>query len=182
MGCVHSVVEKKKFLVLFKYGNNKDICYPSLVYLSEKEEVDMEESISHLPEKEEGVLLTVNGDPEVGEPFIFVKGMYLSVFYCLCYDTYISTYMLEEQVVEERYPDLNEKEDIILDEIRKKNWRDVAEEGDDKKKIYTLRWEMYVKEKEELIKREFLVSVPHPKGGAIVWTCVKDHIIDEKED
>ena len=35
---------------------------------------------------------------------------------------------------------------------------------------------------EELIKREFLVSVLYPKGGAIVWTCVKDHIIDEKED
>ena len=29
--------------------------------------------------------------------------------------------------------------------------------------------------------RYFLVSVPHPKGGAIVWTCVKDHIIDEKK-
>ena len=26
------------------------------------------------------------------------------------------------------------------------------------------------------------MSVPHPKGGAIVWTCVKDHIIYEKED
>ena len=26
------------------------------------------------------------------------------------------------------------------------------------------------------------MSVPHPKGGLIVWTCVKDHIIDEKED
>ena len=26
------------------------------------------------------------------------------------------------------------------------------------------------------------MTVPHPKGGAIVWTCVKDHIIYEKED
>ena len=26
------------------------------------------------------------------------------------------------------------------------------------------------------------MSVPHPKGGGVVWTCVKDHIIDEKED
>ena len=26
------------------------------------------------------------------------------------------------------------------------------------------------------------MSVPNPKGGAIFWTCVKDHIIDEKED
>ena len=24
-------------------------------------------------------------DPEVGEPYMFVKGIYLSVFYCLCY-------------------------------------------------------------------------------------------------
>ena len=27
-----------------------------------------------------------------------------------------------------------------------------------------------------------MVSVTHPKGGKIVWTCVKDHIIDKKED
>ena len=26
------------------------------------------------------------------------------------------------------------------------------------------------------------MSVPHPKGGSIVLTCVKDHIIDAKED
>ena len=26
------------------------------------------------------------------------------------------------------------------------------------------------------------MSVPHPKGGEIVWTCVKDHIINGKED
>ena len=24
--------------------------------------------------------------------------------------------------------------------------------------------------------------MPHPKGGKIVWTCVKDHVIEEKED
>ena len=87
----------------------------------------MEEPISHLPEKEEGVFLTINGDPEVGEPCMFVKGIHLSVFYCLCYDTDISTYMSEDQVAEERYPDLNEKEDIRLDEIREECWRDVAE-------------------------------------------------------
>ena len=45
-----------------------------------------------------------------------------------------------------------------------------------------MRWCVYVKEKEELITRSFLVSVPHPKGGKIVWTCVKDHVIEEKDD
>ena len=96
---------------------------------------------------------------------MFVKGMYLYVFYCLCYDTDISTYMLEDQVTEEIDPDLNDKEDIRLDEIREENWRDVSEEGDDKKKIHDLRWEVYVKYKEGLTKRKFLVSVSHPKGG-----------------
>ena len=33
-----------------------------------------------------------------------------------------------------------------------------------------------------MIKRVFSVSVPHPKGGAFVWTCAKDHIFNEKKD
>ena len=39
---------------------------------------------------------------------MFGKGMYLSVFYCLCYVTDIYTDMSEYQVAEERYLDLNE--------------------------------------------------------------------------
>ena len=27
----------------------------------------------------------------------------------------------------------------------------------------------------------FLVAILHPKGGSIVWNCVKDNIIKEKE-
>ena len=55
-----------------------------------------------------------------------------------------------------------------MDAIREEHWRDISEEGDNKKNIYALRWEVNFKEKEELIKRESLVSVPHPKGGEIV--------------
>ena len=65
----------------------------------------------------------------------------------------ISTYMLEDQVSEERDPYLNEEENITLDKIRYKHWRDVYEEVDDNKKIRFLRWEVYVKKKEELIKK-----------------------------
>ena len=66
MGFFHSVVGKKKFLVQFEDGQKKEISSYSLVFLSLKEEVEMDEPISHLPEKEEGELLTINGDPEVG--------------------------------------------------------------------------------------------------------------------
>ena len=44
------------------------------------------------------------------------------------------------------YPYLNEEEEIRMDEIRDNHCRDVAEEGEDKKKIDVLRWEIYVKE------------------------------------
>ena len=39
--------------------------------------------------------------------------------------------MLEDQMSEERYPNLNEEEDIIIDVIREDHWRGVAEEVND---------------------------------------------------
>ena len=51
VGCVQSVVGKNNFLVLFKDGQKKEIDFCLLVYLSEKEEVEMEESIILFPEK-----------------------------------------------------------------------------------------------------------------------------------
>ena len=112
---------------------------------------------------------------------MFFKGMHLSVFYCLCYDTNLTRDYSEEQVVEERDPDLNEMDDIRFDEIQEDHWRYLVEESNNKKKIHALRWCVYVKEKEDRITRSFSVSVPHPKGGKIVWTCVKYHVIEEKE-
>ena len=100
----------------------------------------MEEPISHLPEKQQVGLLTVVGYPEVGEPCMFLKGIYFSVFYCLCYVIEIYTDMSEEQMAGERYPDLNEEENIRLYQIREEHWRDVAKEGYYKKNIHALRW------------------------------------------
>ena len=51
VGCVHSLVGKKKFLVQFEDGQKKDISSSALVFLSSKEEVEMYEPISHLPKK-----------------------------------------------------------------------------------------------------------------------------------
>ena len=41
MGCVQLVVGKNNFRVLFEYGQKKEIGSFLLVYLSEKEEVEM---------------------------------------------------------------------------------------------------------------------------------------------
>ena len=109
---------------------------------------------------------------------MFKIGMYVYVFYCLCYVKYISTYILEEQVLEDRDPDLNEEENIRIEESRGGHWGDVSEYGEDKSNMHSLRWFVYTVYKEELIKRCFSMSVPHPKGGNIFWTCVKDNIIE----
>ena len=177
VGCVQSVMGKNEFIVLFEDIQQKDIGSCLFVYLNEKDEVEKEDSITLFPEIEEGVPLTINGDPPDGEPCMFVNGMYLFLFNCLWYHTNLTTEYSEEQVVEERDPDLNKIEDIRFDKIWEDHWRDLAEESNDKNKIHALRWCVYVKNKEDLIKISFFVSVPHPKGGKIVWTCEKDHVI-----
>ena len=55
------------------------------------------------------------------------------MFFCLCYVKGISTDMLEEQVLEERDPDLNEEY------IKEDHLRDFAEYGDNKNNIHALR-------------------------------------------
>ena len=64
---------------------------------------------------------------------MYGKGVYLSVFYCFFHDTDLSRNMLE---------DLNEEEDIRMDEITDEHWLDISEDGDDKKNIHTLMWEV----------------------------------------
>ena len=51
VGCVHIVVGKKMFLIKFEYGQKKEISSSSLVYLSWKDDVDMEEPIPRLPKQ-----------------------------------------------------------------------------------------------------------------------------------
>ena len=64
--CVQSVVGNKKLLFHFEDGQKKYISSSLLVFLSSKEEVEMDEAISYSPEKEQGELLTIFGDAEVG--------------------------------------------------------------------------------------------------------------------
>ena len=107
VGCVQAMVWKNLFLVQFEDGQNKYMSSFSLVFLCSKEEVDMDEPLSHYPEKEQGELLTIVWDPGVGEPCMFGKGVYLYVFYCLGYVKEMSTHFSEDQVSNKRDPYLN---------------------------------------------------------------------------
>ena len=109
---------------------------------------------------------------------MFERGMYFSVSYCSCYVKETSTDMLEEKVLEDIDPDLNEEEGIGIEDSKEEHWRDVPENGEDRKNMF---WEIYTREKKEFINIDFLVSVRHPKGGNIVWYCVKDNRTKENE-
>ena len=109
--------------------------------------------------------------------------MYLSIFHCLCFVEAISVHIAEEQVMEERYPDLEWDEDFIISTDSEQHWKEAEEEENEYRgKVCDLRWEVYTKEKEGLTKREFLVAVPHPKRRQVLWNCVEGNVVGEKEE
>ena len=71
-------------------------------------------------------------------------------------------------MLEEIDPYLNKYEDTRMEDIRGDHWRDVDKGREDKSKIHSRRWDVYTIDKEEILKRDFLVSVLHPNGGLFV--------------
>ena len=91
-------MEKKKFLIQFKYGKMKDIMLrkgQKTVFMSS-------------PKKTKFVFI-IDGDPVVGEFGIYGSGMHLPVSYCLYFveDRMMDT--LEKKLREERNLDLKMK-------------------------------------------------------------------------
>ena len=80
VGCVQSMVGKKKFFFWFKRGNNKEIIYSLLVFLISKEEVDMDGPISHLPKKNK-----VNCWLFMGILRLDNLACLLKLFICICF-------------------------------------------------------------------------------------------------
>ena len=64
---------------------------------------------SDLPSKGDE-LLTIDGNPVDEGEFMFEQGIYLSVFYCLCFVNERQVHMLQDRSKEERYPDLDLEE------------------------------------------------------------------------
>ena len=86
VGRVQDVIRKNNFLVQFEDRHNKDISSVLISYVSSKYDLCLEiyEPISDLHPKQQGELLTIDGDPVVKEGTMFERGTYLSGFYCLC--------------------------------------------------------------------------------------------------
>ena len=87
MGCVQALLENNIFCIQFKYGQSKQIITGSIMLLLAEEEVDkgIEDSISDLPPKGEGIFLIIDVDPVVEEDDVDSNGMYLSIFLYMLY-------------------------------------------------------------------------------------------------
>ena len=125
----------------------------------------MDEPKSNLTKKELGGFIIIDGYLEVEEPCMFKRGLYISVFYWLCYVKEISTDMLEGKVLEERNPYLNEEEGIRMDYSREYHCRGVADDGEYNKKIHALRWDVYTRDKEEFLNIDFWCPLRIRRGG-----------------
>ena len=81
-------------------------------------------------------------------------------------------------------PDEEDMEDVKLDDERERDWRVVFEENygrvDYKKAlIHAKRWDVYVDEKENLIKVGYFVEVVGSDRRKVHWGVVDDHVVKE---
>ena len=76
-------------------------------------------------------------------------------------------------MTEERHPYLEGGEDLRVSDDKEEHRKEIEyNEKEDRAKVHDLRWEVYMKEKKELIKREILVAVPYMKGwGGCLDLC-----------
>ena len=93
----------------------------------------------------------------------------------------------EEQVDGEDDPDEEEMDDINLDDKRERHWRMVSEDNDGgvddaKTLLYAKRWDIYVNEKENLVKGGYLVEVVVHDKKKVLWEVVNDHFVEDPTD
>ena len=85
---------------------------------------------------------------------------------CLCSTTFKKGGKIdskEEQKELDNDPDEEEKDDININDERERHWRNVFEynEGgvDEKALLHANRWDIYLNEKEKIVKGKYLVEV-----------------------
>ena len=77
--------------------------------------------------------------------------------------------------------------DLKLDDERERQWRVIFEDnngglGDNKTPLHDKRWDVYVNEKKNLIKGDYLVEVVGYDGKKVLWEVVENHAVEEGND
>ena len=87
----------------------------------------------------------------------------------------------------EDYPDEEEIYYVNFYNERERHWRIVFEDNDggvDNKKalLHDHRWDVYVNEKENIIKGGYSVEVGVHEGEKVLWELVDNHVVEEATD
>ena len=87
----------------------------------------------------------------------------------------------------ENDPDEEEMDDVNIDDEREWHWRNVFEDNeagvDDKKALlHAKSWDLYVNDKEQLVKGKYLVEVVGHDKKQVRWEVVGDHVVEDPSD
>ena len=78
-------------------------------------------------------------------------------------------------------------DNVNLDDKRERHWRMVFEDNDvgvdyGKALLHTKRWNIYVNEKEKLVKGGYLVEFVGNDKNKVLWEVVNDNVVEEPTD
>ena len=84
-------------------------------------------------------------------------------------------------------PDEEEMDDVNLDNERECHWRIVFEDNDggvddENALLYAKMWDVYVDEKERLVKGGYSLAVVGHDGRKVLWEVVNDHTVEYPTD
>ena len=83
-------------------------------------------------------------------------------------------------------PDEEDTNDINIDDKRERHWRNFFEDNeggvDDKALLHAKCWDLYLNEKESLVKGKYLVEVFGHDKKKLLWGVVGDHVLEEPCD
>ena len=114
------------------------------------------------------------------------KGYYVSVYVILWFKTEDEIENKEEQMELKIDPDEEEKDEININDERERHWRNVFENNEggveEKALIHAERWDLYLYEKDKLVKGKYSVEVVGHDKKKVIWEVVGDHVVEEPSD
>ena len=160
-GVVQGVSGRRRFLVRFHNGCKKNLSSNQLTSVT-AHKILVEEA----PE--------VSTIPEIPEDNVEShKGYYLCVYVLLQFKTEDKIDNREEQTELENDTDEEEMDDVNTDDKMEPHWRNVFEDNeggaDDKALIHAKRWELFLNEKEKLVKGKYSVEVVGHDKKKVLW-------------
>ena len=86
----------------------------------------------------------------------------------------------------ENDPDEEETDDVNIDDETEGHCRNVSEDNeggvDEKALLHAKRWDLYINEKEILVKGNYSVEVVRHNKKKVLWEVVGDHVVEEPSD